>query len=132
MEDDAAIFAIAMSLYEGIVSRADDGGMPISDDYDGMDNFMRQCMRVARLFEAWACRHVNFDEMDVVWPYYLEEKFCAAFLRTYAVNELGEIVLDDHCLVIANNLNLPLLDFPRGVEPPPSLPAAPPAGTVPW
>jgi len=31
---------------------------------------MREVMRVANQFENWACRNVNFDEFNEVWPYF--------------------------------------------------------------
>src|SRR5690349_17576899 len=71
--DSVAMFAAALSLWNEL----DDAGKKnpqfnLSHAYSGVDEAMRQVMRVATLFETWACAHVAFEEMSDVWPYVLE------------------------------------------------------------
>src|SRR4051812_40747738 len=62
--DPAAVFAAAMSLWKELqnVSKKDPQ-FNLSDAYSGVDEAMRQVMRVATIFETWACSHVAFEEM---------------------------------------------------------------------
>lgn len=106
--DPAAVFACAMSLHDACMKRADaDASLDLSEAYRGMDQFMRELMRVAELFENWACRHVAFNELDEVWPYLLEERFGAACLDRMDAGFLSEFN-DDDCFSVAMRLRLPL------------------------
>ena len=68
--DPAAVLGCALSLREACLKNAETNPqLNLSDCYNGMDQFMREMMRVANLFEAWACAHVVFDELNDVWPY---------------------------------------------------------------
>ena len=68
---------------------------------------MREAMRIAHVFEAWACRSVDFTELTEVWPYLLEDRFgpeCLAILRP---DRLADF--DSHdCHRIAAKLRLQL------------------------
>lgn len=106
--DPAAVFACAMSLHDACIKRADsDASLDLSEAYRGMDQFMRELMRVAELFEDWACRHVAFNELDDVWPYLLEERFGAACLVRKDAEFLSGFDEDD-CFAVALELRLPL------------------------
>lgn len=74
--DPAAEFAVALSIYTGLNKRR---ALSLSEAFNGYDQFMRSCMQVGRVFEAWACKHVDFDALADVWPYLLEEKFLEAY-----------------------------------------------------
>ncbi len=74
--DSAAVFASALSLWQSCNKRVtSDQHLNLSECYNGMDQFMREIMRIANRFEAWACSHLVFDELNDVWPYLLEDKF---------------------------------------------------------
>lgn len=109
--DPAAIFAGASSLYVcgNELHNNEDEDDSLSDEYSGMDNFMRQCMRVATEFEDWACANVAFDEVDDVWPYLIEESFGRAVFEhrgdLLTLNEVGEADFAR----IAELLELPLI-----------------------
>jgi len=64
-------------------------------------------MRVANLFEKWACCHVAFDQLGEVWPYLMEECFGVACLDMMEPDALAGFDLDD-CLRIAYRLRLPI------------------------
>jgi len=68
---------------------------------------MREVMRIAALFEAWASSHIVFEENDDVWPYLLEEKFGPACLEIVGVCGLVEFNHRD-CLRVALRLRLPV------------------------
>jgi len=106
--DPAAVFACALSLHHACLKRAEEEpGLDLSDAYQGMDSFMREVMRVAEMFEEWACRHVAFQELDDVWPYLLEDRFGPACLQIISAESLAGFDADD-CLRIASRLHLPL------------------------
>ena len=106
--DPAAEFGAAMSLFDAAERAADENRNDLSGSYQGGDEFMRQCMRVGREFEAWACAHVNFDELWDVWPYDLRDRFGAAAIKVAGsechLNRLGA----DHWPLIAAELKFPL------------------------
>lgn len=106
--DPAAVFACALSLREACLKSAKaNPHLNLSESYNGMDEFLREMMRVANLFEAWACAHVVFDEVDDVWPYLLEDKFgdaCLEFMLPCAMTEFDE----SDCLRVALRLRLPI------------------------
>ena len=106
--DSAAVFAIALSLWETWEELARDKKYDLSECYNGIDQFMREVMRVAQQFEDWACRNVNFDEFNEVWPYYLGDKFGAACLSAMSFENLMGFGEDD-CLRVAIELRLPVV-----------------------
>ncbi len=106
--DPAAVFACALSLREACLKSAEaNPQLNLSDCYNGMDEFMREMMRVANLFEAWACAHVAFEETSEVWPYLMEAKFGDACLDSMLPSALAEFDADD-CLRVALRLRLPI------------------------
>lgn len=107
--DPAAIFAGASSLYIcGNELHNNDEDNNLSDEYSGMDEFMRQCMRVATEFEQWACCNVAFDETFEVWPYMLEESFGRAVFKQQGTLLKLDMVEDKDYPLIAEILKLPL------------------------
>lgn len=119
MADPAAIFAAALSLWEACINRAaSNQRLNLSECYQGMDQFMREVMRIANDFENWACRHVAFSELTEVWPYLLEDKFGDACLKQLSPAKLYDFEEND-CLFVAINMGLPILlsnDFPLPVD----------------
>jgi hypothetical protein len=62
-------------------------------------------MRVADLFERWACIHVHFEELDHVWPYFLQDHFGRACVAL--VSALGLATFDSaDCLRVAFRLGI--------------------------
>jgi len=112
--DPAAVFAGAMSLRDACDQAAKLQNLSLSDAFNGVDQFYREAMRIAALFEEWACEHVVFDEMCDVWPYLLEDKFGAACLQRMSVEDLSGFDAED-CPDVAMKLLLPLhyQDAPR-------------------
>ena len=106
--DPAAVFACALSLREACLkSAAADPQLNLSESYNGMDEFMREMMRVGNLFEAWACEHVAFERTSEVWPYLMEDKFGDACLESILPSALAEFD-DSDCLRVALRLRLPI------------------------
>lgn len=105
--DPAAVFACAMSLRDACDQAAKLNNLDLSDLFQGMDQFYREAMRIAALFEEWACEHVVFEEMCEVWPYLLEDKFGAACLQRMSVEDLSGFDAED-CPDVAMKLLLPL------------------------
>lgn len=85
-----------------------DQTLNLSDSYNGMDEFMRVLMRIANQFENWACEHIEFNEMNDVWPYLLEDKFGKACLDLLQPSALMEFE-DKDCLRVALRLRLPVI-----------------------
>lgn len=86
--DPAAVFACAVSLWEACHARAAAQRLNLSEAYNGIDELMREIMRVANDFETWACAHVKFDQLDDVWPYLLQDRFGVACVDTVMPTEL--------------------------------------------
>ena len=108
MSDSAAVFGAALSLRQACrEAAARDPHLNLSDCYNGMDEFMREVMRVGKCFEDWACRHVAFEELADVWPYFLEDKFGAACLAVMSPGGLAQFD-DSDCLRVALHLRLPI------------------------
>lgn len=105
--DPAAVFACAMSLRDACNQAAKLNNLDLSDLFQGMDQFYREAMRIAALFEEWACKHVVFEEVCDVWPYLLEDKFGAACLQRMSVEDLSGFDAED-CPDVAMKLLLPL------------------------
>ena len=107
--DLAAVFGCALSLWQECHKRAKaDPHLNLSDRYHGMDELMRQVMRVGHQFEQWACLHLSFDELNDVWPYMLEDKFGAVVLGILNLDALAQFDESD-CLRTALRLNLPVM-----------------------
>ena len=104
--DPAAIFAIATSLWQECHKHAKiDPNINLSDAYSGVDGLMREVMRIATLFESWACVHVNFNELTDVWPYMLEDRFGKECLSILLAESLSDF--DEHdCRRVAARLRL--------------------------
>lgn len=106
--DPAAVFACALSLREACLKSAEaNPQLNLSESYNGMDEFLREMMRVANLFEAWACEHVAFEQTSEVWPYLMEDKFGDACLEFMLPSALAEFN-DSECLRVALRLRLPI------------------------
>lgn len=107
--DSAAVFSCALSLWQEVQQCAkSDQTLNLSDCYNGMDQFMRELMRIANDFETWACRHLNFNELNDVWPYLLEDKFGSACLEILKPGALMHFE-DKDCLRVALRLRLPVV-----------------------
>lgn len=106
--DSAAVLGCALSLWIAChQSAAKDPAMNLAVGYDGLDEFMRQAMCVASLFESWACDHVEFEETTEVWPYFLKDRFGDACLEFLPATALSRFSPED-CLRVALRLRLPI------------------------
>jgi hypothetical protein len=106
--DPAAIFASALSLWNASREQENsDDGLDLSESYNGMDQFMREVMRVATTFETWACSRIDFAVLDEVWPYLLQNKFGEACIAVISPTELHHFD-DSDCLRVAMHLRLPI------------------------
>ncbi|MGH7989589.1 MAG: hypothetical protein ACREDS_05250 [Limisphaerales bacterium] len=106
--DSAAVFSAALSLWEVCEKRWRQNNFNISECYNGVDEFMREVMRIANQFENWACEYVDFNEFDEVWPYMLGDKFGEMCLAVLPLNCLMEFNEQD-CLRVAMQLHLPII-----------------------
>jgi hypothetical protein len=106
--DPAAVFACATSLWDRCEElRKTDRHMNLSECFNGMDEFMRVVMRVGTCFEEWACEHIDFDQLNDVWPYILHDRFGDACVASILPIHLH--LFDDHdCLVVARQMQLPI------------------------
>jgi hypothetical protein len=108
LPDPAAIFAIAHSLWEACHERAaTDPTLNLSEAYNGVDQFMRELMRVAGEFEGWACMHIDFTRIDQSWPYLLKDGFGDACFQVLPPAGLAAFN-DKDCLRVALRLGLPV------------------------
>jgi hypothetical protein len=105
--DPAAVFACAISLRDACVEAAKQENFNLSEAFNGADQFYREVVRIAGLFEEWACTHVAFDEMSEVWPYLLEDKFGDACLQRMSLQHVSSFSTED-CANVAMLLVLPL------------------------
>ena len=106
--DPAAVFAVAHSLWAACETHA--GREPrtnLSECYNGMDQLMREVMRIAECFEVWACEHIAFDALNDVWPYLLQDRFGDACLYVLSLECLADSEEQD-CLRVAMRLRLPI------------------------
>ena len=107
--DPAAVFACALSLWKACQEHAaNEKDFNLSDCFNGGDQFMREVMSIGSRFEEWACQHINFDELNDVWPYLLEDKFgkaCLDFLSPSALPKFN----DHDCLWVALHLRFPVM-----------------------
>ncbi len=106
--DPAAVFACALSLWQACQHEAEQkNNLNLSEAYNGIDQLMREVMRIGELFEKWACEHVEFDELNDVWPYVLEDKFGESCISAMGAENLDNFDGSD-CLRVAINLRLPV------------------------
>ncbi len=105
--DPAAIFAASFSLWQACLKYEENNkSINLSNAYNGMDNLMRVVVNIAMSFENWTCQHVNFDDIDVTWPYLLEEEFGKECLSILLPENLHDF--DNHdCQRIASKFRLP-------------------------
>jgi hypothetical protein len=107
--DPAAQFAIASSLWHACHDHAaKTKGLNLSEIFNGMDECMRVVMHIGERFEDWACKHVNFDNLDDVWPYLLQDKFGSVCLEAMWLAGLADFNEED-CLRVALLLRLPIM-----------------------
>lgn len=106
--DLAGELAIAKGLFDYLADKDD---FDISEAYQGVDECMRRCMHLGRVFEVWACDHIHFDSLQNVWPYYLEDHIGPAIEKMFwEANHTIPIMWDDSDLLsLAVNLRLPVL-----------------------
>ncbi len=104
--DPAAVFAIATSLWHECHKHAAiNRSLNLSDAHSGMDGLMREVMRIATLFEQWACLQVDFTQLTEPWPYYLQDHFGQECLSILLPERLADF--NDHdCQRIAARLRL--------------------------
>ncbi len=123
--DPAAEFGAALAINEAYlkVNSHLTGEPNLSDVYEGHDEFMRRVMTLARAFETWCCRHVDWKiGVDDCWAYFLEDR-----LGPHVFDEFGFAGLPDTSVFrlpillpsvdrsfrrIARKLKLPLLRKP--------------------
>ena len=124
--DPAAVFAATLSVWEECNRQPT---LDISEHFNGVDQFMREAMRTASLFESWSCKNVEFAELDDVWPYLLQDKFGPTCLAV--LSHPAELIRfsDTDCLRVALRMNLPIkmdgqLPVPVDVRAPNPDPAA--------
>ncbi|MBK1814859.1 hypothetical protein JIN84_04485 [Luteolibacter yonseiensis] len=106
--DSAAVFAAAMSLWTAC--HAEQKRIPtlnLGACCNGMDQLMREVMRIAEVFEKWACGNVLFERLDDVWPYMMQDRFGAACLHLMGANDLAGFTQAD-CARVALWLGLPI------------------------
>jgi hypothetical protein len=104
--DPAAVFASAVSLWQACHAvMLKDASLNLSECYNGIDELMREVMRIATQFEQWADRHIWFEALDDVWPYLLQDKFGQACLTILSPAELRQFD-DEDCLRVALQLKL--------------------------
>ena len=107
--DPAAVFACAFSLWRELHRCATrEPRLDLSEAYNGIDQLMREVMRIGTLFERWACAHVRFEDVTDVWPYLLQDQFAQACLAAMFPTALAEFNEQD-CLRVALYLRLPLI-----------------------
>lgn len=113
--DPAAVFAAALSLWNRIQNLPNHG--EIVDLHEGSDELMRRIMRVAEAFESWACKHIDFSQLQDPWVYLLEQDFGRCFCLAC---EGGEATIDAAIgreSEIAMVLHLPVLPTPKAPGP---------------
>lgn len=106
--DPAAQFAAALSLWNACERAAVDEQINLSACFGGGDQFMREVIRIGTLFEQWSCRYVDFENIEDVWPYLLEEHFGVECLASVGLQALPEFDEED-CLRVGICLRLPFV-----------------------
>lgn len=108
ISDPAAVFACALSLWQACQKLCEaEPNLNFSEAYNGIDQFMREIMRVATFFEEWSCEHIDFTRFSDAWPYMLEKKFGEACLTGTLPTALASFDASD-CLRVALHLQLPV------------------------
>jgi hypothetical protein len=128
--DPAALLGAAVSLKKTCEDIAGKERINLSECYNGGDEFMRQVMRVASLFETWCSEYLDFNQFSDVWPYLLEDKFGDAFLKVSFPTCLTEFD-SVGCLRVAMVLRLPVRVI-EGLPVPVNLTAANPLALSPF
>lgn len=106
--DTAAVFGAAVSLWQAVESAASKTKANLSECYNGVDELMRQVMRIATDFELWACQHVDFNELNENWAYLLMDNFGGACISIFGGPE-GFATFDERdSLRVAVHLQLPI------------------------
>lgn len=103
--DPAAVLGAAVSLWQACQQ---DPRPNLGACYGGGDQWMREVMRVATLFESWAARHACFDAFDECWPYFLEDRFGDACVDLIGADGLARFEERD-CLGVALRIRLPVI-----------------------
>lgn len=103
--DPAAVLGAAVSLWQACQR---DPRPDLSACYGDGIQWMREVMRVATQFEAWATHHVCFDDFDECWPYFLEDRFGDACVALIGADGLARFDERD-CLRVALRLRLPVI-----------------------
>lgn len=107
--DPAAVLGAAVSLWHACQQpRGDFGRIDLSESYGGVDQWMREVMRIAGLFESWATQHVCFEKLAECWPYFLEGRFGGACVELVGAGGLASFDERD-CLRVALRLRLPVV-----------------------
>lgn len=110
--DLASVFGATLSLWEATHERAQSEQFEtLSACYSGMDGLMREVLRVGTMFETWSCRHVDFEALGEVWPYFMHDRFGEACLNVRCYTALESFDEAD-CLHVALQLRLPLRPDP--------------------
>ena len=114
LADPAAILAAAVSLWAEVQKREKNERLNLSEAYNGVDQCMREAMRIATLFEMWSGERVVFEELEEPWPYLIEERFGRACLAV--IGPLGLALGDERaCESIARQLGLTIREMrPEG------------------
>jgi len=106
--DPAAVLAIATSLLKSCKqAESADPSLNLGAAYNGWDHFARELMRIAVMFEEWACENVAFVYLNDVWSYLLEASSGEACLAVKKADALATFDQSD-CLRIAFRLRLPI------------------------
>jgi hypothetical protein len=106
--DPAAVFAGALSIWNACWQAVDcEPSLNLSEAYHGGDEFMRQLMRVASLFQSWCADRIDFESLDDVWPYLLEDRLGDACLEVMGPESFASFDETD-CLRVALHLRLPV------------------------
>lgn len=109
-EDPAAILGAAVSLYNEAKRQDAASRVNLSDTFSGMDSLMREVHTVAADFERWACFHVDFDALEDVWPYTLEDSFGKVFLEVTPLTDPNQWKMThEKCLQVAQKMGLPMV-----------------------
>lgn len=77
--DYAAVYGVADALLKAADAAP---GYPTSEIHEGLDEAMRQAVSVGVAFENWACEHVDFDKLNDVYSYYLQDHFDLVFMKS--------------------------------------------------
>jgi len=103
---ELSAFLAACSLRDAAVAAAQGCGGDLSAPFtDGYLGFVRLCRDIAEKFEQWAVEHVDWERIDEVWPYFLEENFGDAVLSVVGGYSNIEFATPEE---IAKKLKLPL------------------------